>query len=252
MRDSRADAGYFARYRAGLEVTLSAEEERATQIERATSKPGFYAAGTMALYRARLGEVLWAYSTRLSVAEIAIRVSKLIDSYTYAWVSDAEYLDEATLALRHDLRTSRHIYTDAISVLSLAILTNADTARVDALLQAVGNRGIDGVYDRVARTREPDRLTGNALAFNKPWAKLLSVFDAEASKRPALVKSFLGTWYSSNKSVYWAGDDLIIDRGGIGYGGYWCFEAAAVVRILDIDDSSFKDNPFYPADLVQR
>ena len=41
------------------------------------------------------------------------------------------------------------------------------------------------------------------------------------------------------------------DQGGEGaYYGYWCFEAALVVRLLDIDDSSFRDNVYYPKDMV--
>ncbi len=34
------------------------------------------------------------------------------------------------------------------------------------------------------------------------------------------------------------------------YVGYWCFPAAAIVKIKGLDDSSFRDNQFYPKDLV--
>jgi hypothetical protein len=34
------------------------------------------------------------------------------------------------------------------------------------------------------------------------------------------------------------------------YSGYWCFVAAAIVKIKGLDDSSFRDNPYYPKDLV--
>jgi hypothetical protein len=32
--------------------------------------------------------------------------------------------------------------------------------------------------------------------------------------------------------------------------GYWAFEAAAVVKMLQIPDSTLLDNPYYPRDLV--
>jgi len=35
------------------------------------------------------------------------------------------------------------------------------------------------------------------------------------------------------------------------YSGYWCFVAAAIVKIKQLDDSSFKDNQYYPKDLIQ-
>lgn len=34
------------------------------------------------------------------------------------------------------------------------------------------------------------------------------------------------------------------------YYGYWSFEAGAIAKILDIDDSTLKDMPYYPYDLV--
>jgi len=34
------------------------------------------------------------------------------------------------------------------------------------------------------------------------------------------------------------------------YVGYWCFQAAAITRLMELDDSSYQDNPYYPKDLV--
>jgi len=34
------------------------------------------------------------------------------------------------------------------------------------------------------------------------------------------------------------------------YDGYWCYEAAAVVIVADIDDESFRDHEFYPTELM--
>jgi hypothetical protein len=56
----------------------------------------------------------------------------------------------------------------------------------------------------------------------------------------------------SPSGTYWWDGHGIIDRGGLAYSGYWCFEAAAVVKLLGIDDSSFRDNEYYPADLLPR
>jgi len=34
------------------------------------------------------------------------------------------------------------------------------------------------------------------------------------------------------------------------YVGYWCFQAAVITKIMDLDDSSYRDNQYYPKDLV--
>lgn len=36
------------------------------------------------------------------------------------------------------------------------------------------------------------------------------------------------------------------------YSGYWSFETAAVVKIMELDDSNFIDNQYYPKDLVHQ
>jgi hypothetical protein len=250
LRDSRADSEYFAKYRGALDITIAFGEEDRFDLEMAKTKPTFYATSSMSLYRARLGEVRLAYSIGSPVDQVKALVTPLLDAYTRAWVTDNQYLPAETLANRHDIGSTRHIYTDAIAVLSLAVLADSDDTRAQGLLDAVDNRGVDALYDRIARVFEPSRQIADAPAFTKPWSKLLATFDADEAKRPALVESFLNNWYPSNRSVYWAGEAETIPMGGLAYGGYWSFEAAAVVKILGINDSSFRDNPFYPGDLV--
>jgi hypothetical protein len=68
---------------------------------------------------------------------------------------------------------------------------------------------------------------------------------ATPEERPALVKEFVESWYKGMKSLGWYNSHT----GGI-YFGYWCLEAALVTVLLDIDDSSYRDNLVYPKDLV--
>lgn len=32
--------------------------------------------------------------------------------------------------------------------------------------------------------------------------------------------------------------------------GYWCFESGAIVKILGLEDSNFKEQKYYPYDLI--
>lgn len=36
------------------------------------------------------------------------------------------------------------------------------------------------------------------------------------------------------------------------YCGYWSFEAAAIAKIMGLDDTSFIDNQYYPKELVHQ
>lgn len=64
------------------------------------------------------------------------------------------------------------------------------------------------------------------------------------------IKKYLSNWYKNTKLHTWHNYLNNVEKGGISYFGYWSFESAAVVAILGIDDSSFRDNPYYPKDLV--
>ncbi|MGB3468117.1 MAG: PoNe immunity protein domain-containing protein [Cyclobacteriaceae bacterium] len=61
-----------------------------------------------------------------------------------------------------------------------------------------------------------------------------------------LVEKFLtNEWYIGHKDASWYDSHK-----GDTYIGYWCFEAAAVTCIKGLDDSSYRDHPYYPKDLA--
>ncbi|MBF4636310.1 DUF1911 domain-containing protein [Agreia pratensis] len=137
---------------------------------------------------------------------------------------------------------------DSLQILALCSVLGVPTGKI---LEAAGQSGGDTLFELIASGQTS--LATDApvhLAWPRPYARLLAVFQAEESKRPKLMSAFLKVWYQQNKRVMWWNSHERIAAGGLSYGGYWCFEAAAVVKLLDIDDSSFRDNEFYPADLV--
>ena len=87
----------------------------------------------------------------------------------------------------------------------------------------------------------------NKLAFPKLYKglfKLTQLSDAQAAKK-ALI-DYIGKWYNLNKDAPWYNNHLKTSS----YRGYWAWEVAAVAKILQIDDSDLKDNPYYPYDMV--
>jgi hypothetical protein len=63
-----------------------------------------------------------------------------------------------------------------------------------------------------------------------------------------LIKDFLEKdWYKEHKNVGWHDSHKSIHNS---YSGYWCFEAAAITKIMELDDSSYRENQYYPKDLA--
>ena len=77
---------------------------------------------------------------------------------------------------------------------------------------------------------------------NLPSKAIISnVKDAEK-----IIDNYLQNWYSLNKEMSWYDSH----KRQWGYSGYWCWEVAAVVKIMGLDDTNFKDHPHYPYDMV--
>ena len=60
-----------------------------------------------------------------------------------------------------------------------------------------------------------------------------------------LLKKYLFNWYNEDCGCYEAHKS----KQNIYY-GYWSFEAGAIAKILNLNDSSLKNESYYPYDLV--
>ncbi len=150
----------------------------------------------------------------------------------------------------YNFRTRRDIYIDALWILSLNILFESSDDRIREFIEAKGNEGVDGVFDRLASRFVPGRKISDEVVYAAPYRRLLAVFDTPEKDRPKLMGAFFKVWYQQNKKTDWWGSDERTTAGGLFYGGYWCFEAAAVVKSLGIHDSLFRGNEYYPSDLA--
>ncbi|HDR9053536.1 TPA: DUF1911 domain-containing protein [Burkholderia vietnamiensis] len=65
------------------------------------------------------------------------------------------------------------------------------------------------------------------------------------------LNSYLENWYSSMSGVDWHDSHLDLSEERGLYFGYWAIEAAALVYLLDLDDTSLHGHIVYPKDLVQ-
>lgn len=133
-------------------------------------------------------------------------------------------------------------YSNYLQYIALSTLLNVDNASKIRLKKVLQDNGTnDALY--------------NFLLFGKfegrNWKfieKYKNIIEADAEDRVQLVKKLLSKWYVSNKSAYWYDFHKYTDR--YLYYGYWALEVAALVKVLNIPDASFKDNKYYPYDLV--
>ena len=105
----------------------------------------------------------------------------------------------------------------------------------------------DYYIDSLIHYRKPEWVIHDKIIFPKNYRKLCEIMQMEKAEAETAMKHYLDTWYQSNKGEFWY--DVHKKQGNL-YNGYWNWEAGAIVKIIGLDDSSFKDNQYYPYDLV--
>ncbi len=94
---------------------------------------------------------------------------------------------------------------------------------------------------------EEKRNHAERLAFPRLYKGLYKVIQApDATAAKEALNRYIDKWYSLNSNAPWYNNHLKKNC----YRGYWAWEVAAVAKIMHIDDSDLKDNPYYPYDMV--
>nr|WP_306153516.1 MULTISPECIES: PoNe immunity protein domain-containing protein [unclassified Pseudomonas] len=219
-------------------------------------------AGLMASMRRRL----WFTMNWLSLQYSAgVTVELFADIWPYAinWAEEFaknnEAYDNSPEAGNHmtphaALRTEDY-WTVALRLTCFGLLSGnaAEMPRVihflDYCNEDMGVR--DGLLERLVAPFIPGRGTPPDTATRHlPYRKLFKVFDAAPEKRPALIAKYLDEWYHASRREPYIDQHALENRTDHYFYGYWSWEAAAVTWLLNIDDSSYRDKPFYPRDLV--
>ena len=140
-------------------------------------------------------------------------------------------------------------YQFALWLLSFAVLFNVP-GRIGQVAGYLSDQSVDGqdllirqLFSRVGVT-----LPGNALIHEKPYAELLNGTNSQGDAQQQALRSYLKQWYRGMRNCYW--HDRHKRRSDAGFFGYWAFEAGMVTVLWGVDDTPYRDLPYYPKDLV--
>lgn len=142
-------------------------------------------------------------------------------------------------------------YMFLANVMSLSILTEVGEEHFESLVKLVRREKInDPFLNFLIAFSKPDWVqVGGQFTQKKPFERLKGVIDAtDEAKGIRELLDYLKKWYGTYRGDYW--HDLHTRENGRAYTGYWCWEAAAIVKIKGWDDTKLKDNEYYPYDAV--
>lgn len=204
--------------------------------------------GTDAEHRAQLRHSVFRNELELLIARYSRgdAISELKQSFLRVVTSFTEY-QAGTIRKAHQFgQFDAYIY--ALWLVSISMLLGIDDGIFQTLLRELNNEGKDGLYERLVSLRVSGRPAISTLLYPKVYQPLFDALDATGEKQSDLIDKFLKSYYKGMRNAYWHDSHL---GENAGFFGYWCFELAAFVKKLKIDDSTFANNIFYPVDLVR-
>lgn len=249
----------FATYTKGFDADLDGIEMVTTDLPKylAKARKGGLMMSTQQRLWSTMDWMSYQYSAGAPVAQLAE-----VWPYALEWAEEYGRFDKAyddspenTSGDRipHVALEENEYWRAALRPVCFGLLTgnsHQDMPRVMAFLDYVNAELdiYDGLLERLVapyttgRPTPPDKATRHL-----PYRKLFKVFDAAPEQRPALMAKYLDEWYHASRREPYVDQH---GEGDVSFYGYWAWEAAATTLVLDIDDSSYRDMPFYPKDLA--
>lgn len=155
---------------------------------------------------------------------------------------DGSYLDQYYL----------YAYDEMLWMLSLGYLLDAPEQDFKKLVEVIDRDKVkDKLFEFIISAKLKDRAPIKEESYRdffgvpETFAKLReSIDEPDKGKASKLIHDFLKKdWYKNHKDAGWYNSHKSKHDT---YFGYWSFESAALVKIKGLDDTSFRDNQYYP------
>ncbi len=211
-------------------------------------------------YKANLAEmILKSTASPFNYWSIAVKYIRLIN-LKYSLGQQPIFLkDDYLQALDFYIKgweKEQATYSDMIDMVSLAVIFEIPEKNSFSLLEYINKTENNPTLE----DWKPDYLLGFMLNFLHPEKEIPEtvllpdlyqplVNITKMSKEPAEKEmiNYLNNWYFLHKNEPWYDSH----KKQKGYAGYWCWEAAAITKIMGLDDEGFKNNPYYPKDILE-
>jgi hypothetical protein len=189
------------------------------------------------------------YSRGDDLNELRTMLPEIVEAWEWARREELKVFNEAEMARRHGFAVNFDAHNLALWMVSIALCLEADDELFKRMLALIGNESVDKLFEKLVGTRVSGRKPADNWLYASSYDALIAVVaDPQSPHSPARLKQFLDNWYPAMKKTYW--HDCHLGKDGGGYFGYWCFEAASVVKAFKLDDSLIRENPYYPKDMA--
>ena len=230
-RDKLKDKSYFLEY-------INYQEERYLRFENIKQK----------VIQERGRDDPAAMSIHFDL--LGFQFNKLFAMYSIG--NDVEEIRAFIPSVIDNLEKVDSSYYHLLTMLSIVVLTGIDENENNRLKEIVDrSEEKDFLIDFLLNYLNPLwKIESTEYQFKIPYAALDKVIKCnEKDISIKNLKIYLqNLWYKGHSDMGWHDTHKIEDD--YIYSGYWSFESGAIAKILQLDDSSLKDTPYYPYDMV--
>jgi hypothetical protein len=144
-------------------------------------------------------------------------------------------------------------YVQMVWILSIGIMLEIEDSDFSKLVQIIEkDNPNDYLVDLLIHYRLPIwQGKSDSFMFKRPYQAIREIVSFSAIDNlnglERMKKYLLKEWYRGHSDSGWY--DAHKSKWNI-HTGYWSFESGALVKILGLDDSTLKDMPYYPYDMV--
>jgi hypothetical protein len=243
IRDTLKDKAYYDDY-----IKFS-EETIADYIEDITNNGSLSIEVKMNISAGLVFEMLSLMHQRYSRGDNLLKLkANLVETLEFRqWqkkYADALPLKEQKFRIRKE--EMRNDFLEKwLEWLAFSYCLNMGQDYYQQVIHLLGNQSQDALFDAIAiKMGDTFRNVTENLISKKRFNKLHSVILASENDRPTLMMNYLNAWYKLIGSP----DFHLMDTDA--YDGYWCWEAALVTKLYNIDDTIYLNHTYYPKDLV--
>jgi hypothetical protein len=245
VRDKFRDDKHFL---AQIERLTKSHERRMEKITLGQIKPDRMAVVKQSMATNLIQKTVAKYSLGLSPMELTNDFDTIIDLIDESWSEGKRKLTGSKNKPLDQYVINAHVeLLDLLSIAYLTVLPVTFFQRLDKIIS--NDQVIDLIFELILSSRLINReikQEKEGYGFKLYQNLKEAIKSKEKVEAENLVKLFLEKdWLREQQMA-----QMLTDPKKESYSGRWSFESAAVTCILGLDDSSYRDNQYYPKDLV--
>ncbi len=242
-RDKNRDTTYFEEYIENSEMRV---EKFETWITIGKTPQERIPIVLRSIGSIKLRVLIAKYSLGRSISEIKYDYLELLKKFDMYWP------DGQVLMYHNGKKLKQYLdYDDMLWMLSFAYLFNAPKEYFVLLSNLIDRDNVVDFLYEFMLSQKLNRQFKEKDSYEHGWILYRSIGSvikdnqSEIEYTKLLLLHLEKEWREDHSEML----KSLNSKNPIYY-GYWSFESAAIVAILDLDDSSFRDNQYYPKDLV--